>query len=103
MPLDSVAGLRSFPETQKQVTDVNAGMRTAPLVDRKKFNADLENIVINALTGASIARNEFIASNPSGMGAADQKLWGKRPSASDYSYGERVALYLGMAIHIARK
>lgn len=59
------------------------------------FDPELENIVIKALTGASIARNEYIAASKK-----DREAFKGRASTSDYAYGERVALYLSMAIHI---
>lgn len=88
--------------TKTRLASVHKGVRLAGAVDRSKFNPDLENIVIKALTGAAIARNEYIAADPPTMSSAEQKMWGKRASTNDYSYGERVALYLSFAIHIAR-
>jgi hypothetical protein len=104
-PINELATVNSlnipFTSTQSRLTKVNAGIKVGSLVDRKKFNPDLENIVIKALTGASITRNEFIPDDPPTMDATAKQTWGKRASTSDYSYGERVALYLAMAIHIA--
>jgi Domain of unknown function (DUF4157) len=90
-----------FTGTQSRLTQINAGQRVGGLVNRATFSPDLENIVIKALTGASITRNEFISANPSAMNAQDQKQWGRRASTNDYSYGERTALYLSMGIHLA--
>jgi hypothetical protein len=90
-----------FTGTQSRLNQVNAGMRTGGMVDRSQFSPDLENIVIKALTGAAITRNEFIPANPPTMNAAEQKKWGRRPSKSDYSFGERAALYLAMGMHLA--
>jgi len=87
----------TFADTKKRLEELNKGIRTNTQVDRKKFNPDLENIVIKALTGAAITRNEFIAGSP----AMTHPQWKKRASKSEYSYGERVALYLSMGIHIA--
>ena len=53
---------------------------------------------IKALTGASIARNEFFSLSAK---ARDVANWKARASTSDYSMGERVALYLSFGIHIA--
>lgn len=92
----------SFASTESRLGQITAGERVGKLVDKKKFKPELENIVIKALTGASITRNEFIAGNPAGMGPGDIKTWGKRTSTSDWSYGERVALYLSMGIHLAK-
>jgi hypothetical protein len=54
--------------------------------------------VNKALTGASIARNEFFSLSAKGRGDAK---WQARASTSDYSMGERVALYLSFGMHIA--
>ncbi len=61
----------------------------------------LENMVIKALTGTAVTLNMFIAGNPPTMGRAKRQYWGSRASTSDYTYGDRAALYLSMAIHIA--
>ena len=107
-PFNELADVAPFGQTsigtstQKRLAQVHKGIGVAGLVNRATFNPDLENIVIKALTGAAITRNEYIAGNPATMGPFDIKKWGKRASTSDYSYGERVALYLAFAIHIAR-
>jgi hypothetical protein len=92
--------------TQARLAQIHSGaggsIRTGHLVNRRRYNPDLENIIIKALAGASIARNEYIAANPSGMSAAQQTQWRRRASTNDYSYGERAALYLSLAIHIAQ-
>lgn len=108
-PFNELADVLPFKQTdigtstKARLAQVHQGkdIRVAGLVDRSKFNPDLENIVIKALTGAAITRNEYIPANPAGMNAADKKKWGKRGRTTDYSYGERVALYLSFAIHIA--
>ncbi len=87
--------------TQTRLTEIDSTRRVAGLVDRAFFDPDLENIIIKAMTGASITRNEFIAGDPPTMDATDQQTWGSRPTTDAWSYGERVALYLSMAIHIA--
>lgn len=89
--------------TKTRLDQVHKGkdIRVSSLVDRGKCNPDLENIVIKALTGTAITRNEYIPANRTGMSAADKTKWGKRAKTTDYSYGERVALYLSFAIHIA--
>ncbi len=87
--------------TQTRTRQIEGGLAVGSMIDRANFDPHLENIVIKGLTGASIARNEFIASNPSSMSAAEIQTWSGRPTTSDYSIGERVALYLSMAIHIA--
>ena len=76
-------------------------MPTGGLVNSPKFSPDLENIVIKALTGASITRNEFIAGDPGTMSSGNKKEWQSRASTNEYSYGERTALYLSMGIHLA--
>jgi hypothetical protein len=109
-PFNELADVSPFTQkdigtsTKTRLAQVHKGkdIRVSGLVDRSKFNPDLENIVIKALTGAAITRNEYIPANPAGMSAADKKKWGKRAKTTDYSYGERVALYLSFAIHIAR-
>ncbi|MEO5928436.1 MAG: DUF4157 domain-containing protein [Candidatus Kapaibacterium sp.] len=90
-----------FTGTQTRLDQVNNGIEVASEVDRANFNPDLENIVVKALTGATIVRNEYIAANPRAMNAVDRQQWQGRPSTSDYSYGERAALYLSMGIHLA--
>lgn len=84
------------------MTQLNQQYRVSSLVNRRSFNPDLENIVIKAVTGAQIYRNEFLPANPRTMSAADRQNWGRRASTSAYSYGERVALYLTIGIHIAQ-
>ena len=76
----------------------NKGIEVAGQVDRKLFNPDLENIVIKAMTGTQVARNEYIPASKSARAGAK---WKARASADKYSFGERVALYYAMAIHIA--
>jgi hypothetical protein len=88
--------------TQTRVSQVNQGIGVAGQVNRAAFNPDLENIVFKALTGAAITRNEYIAGSPSTMTQAALQQWMRRNSTSDYSYGERAALYLSMGIHIAQ-
>lgn len=92
--------------TRTRLAQIHSGaggsIRVGGLVNRRRYNPDLENIIIKALAGASIARNEYIAANPAGMSAAQQTQWRGRASTNDYSYGERAALYLSMAIHIAQ-
>ena len=108
-PFNELADVLPFKQkdigtsTKTRLVQVHKGkdIRVSGLVDRSKFNPDLENIVIKALTGAVITRNEYIPANPAGMSAADKMKWGKRAKTTDYSYGERVALYLSFAIHIA--
>ncbi len=90
-----------FTGTQSRLTQLNSQERVAGLVDRRNFNPDLENIVIKAITGASLTRNEFIANNPHTMSAAEKQSWGRRATNNDYSFGERTALYLSMGIHLA--
>lgn len=108
-PFNELADVLPFKQkdigtsTKIRLDQVHKGkdIRVSGLVDRSKFNPDLENIVIKALTGTAITRNEYIPANPTGMSAADKTKWGKRAKTTDYSYGERVALYLSFAIHIA--
>ena len=76
-----------------------AGSKTsafAGFADRDKFNPDLENIVIKALTGASIARNEFFSLSAK---ARDDANWEGPREHEHYLAG--VALYLSFAMHIA--
>jgi hypothetical protein len=88
-----------FSGTQARLEQVNKGIGIAGFADRAKFDPDLENIVIKALTGASILRNEFIPGKPL---PREDPQWKKRPDKDHYSYGERVALYFSFAIHIAQ-
>lgn len=87
--------------TETRMEQIESGLRVAGLIDRTHFDPHLENIVIKALTGATVTRTEFIAQNPPTMNAIDIQTWSGRPTTSDYSFGERIALYLSMAIHIA--
>lgn len=68
----------------------------APFSGAGLFDPELENIVIKALTGTTLTRNEYIAASKKGRAA-----FAGRASTNDYSFGERIALYLSMAIHIA--
>lgn len=81
---------------------IEAGLDTGGQVDRGNFAPHLENIVIKAMTGASLTRNRFIAANPAGMDAATVQQYSGRPDNDSYSIGDRIALYLSMAIHIAQ-
>jgi hypothetical protein len=87
--------------TQARVDQIHAGRRTAGAVDTQgTFNPALEDIVIKALTGATVARTQFIAGDPATMTEEEQKEWKGRATKSAYSFGERIALYLALAIHI---
>ena len=86
------------PGTQARLDQANKGIEVAGQVDRKLFNPDLENIVIKAMTGTQVARNEYI---PASETDRAKEPWIARPSKDQYSFGERVALYFAMAIHIA--
>lgn len=88
--------------TQARLGQIESGLRSSSQVDRTNFDPHLENIVIKAITGATVARNEFIAANPATMGPIARQTWGSRPTTADYSFGERIALYFSMAIHIAQ-
>jgi hypothetical protein len=85
------------PGTQARLDEANKHIEVAGQVDRKLFNPDLENIVIKALTGTQIARNEYI---PKSKADRAKKPWTARKNTGEYSFGERVALYFAMAIHI---
>lgn len=87
-----------FTGTEARLGQINKGIRIGGQIDRSKFAPDLENIVVKALTGTSIMRNDFIAATDA---ARNDAQWKSRPSTTSYSFGERVALYLSMAIHIA--
>lgn len=101
--ITQVGGLSpQFSSTQGRLTQLNQQYSVSSQVNRRSFNPDLENIVIKAVTGAQIYRNEFLPANPRTMSAADRQNWGRRASTSAYSYGERVALYLTIGIHIAQ-
>lgn len=108
-PFNEFAGVAPFRQsrigtgTQTRLAQIHStGIRVGGLVNRRRFNPDLENIVIKALTGSVIARNEYIAADPAAMSVAQQRLWRSRATSNDYSYGERTALYLSMAMHIAK-
>ena len=85
-----------FTETEAQLKAINKGISIAPFSGAGLFDPELENIVIKALTGTTLTRNEFIAASKK-----DREAYKGRASTNDYSYGERIALYLSMAIHIA--
>jgi hypothetical protein len=85
-----------YTESQAQLTAINAGISIAPFSGAGLFDPELENIIIKALTGTTLARNEYIAAKKK-----DRPSSNGRASTSDYAFGERIALYLSMAIHIA--
>jgi hypothetical protein len=90
------------PDTKKRIGDVNKQYDSAKEVKAGgKFKPELENVVIKAMTGAALVR-EFIGKSPATMSAAKKKEWVSRPSLSDYSGGERAALYFTLGIHIAK-
>jgi hypothetical protein len=101
-PFNELAATKALPiaspGTQSRLDDVNSKSEVAGEVDRKLFNPDLENIVIKALTGTQVLKNEYIPRSAKDRGDSQ---WKARASASDYSFGERIALYTSMAIHIA--
>ncbi len=98
-----VGGLSpGFSGTQRRLSQVNRQYRISLLANRRRFNPDLENIVVKALSGAMIFRNMFLPANPQTMSLADRRVWGRRASTSNYSTGERTALYLTMGIHLAQ-
>lgn len=85
-----------FTETEAQLKAINKGIAIAPFSGAGLFDPELENIVIKALTGTTLARNEYIAASKKA-----REAFKGRTSTNDYSFGERIALYLSMAIHIA--
>jgi hypothetical protein len=101
-PFNEMADTKSpsiaYTGTRTRLEQVNKGIGIAGFADRTKFDPDLENIVIKAMTGASVFRNEFVTGSPIPRDASD---WKSRAKKTDYSFGERVALYLSFAIHIA--
>lgn len=96
-----LSGLLIGGGTQARMTGIESGLQVAPMVNLAQFDPHLENIVIKALTGATVARTEFIAAGPATMNAVDRQTWSGRATTGDYSIGERIALYLSLAIHIA--
>jgi hypothetical protein len=95
--LKAVAALAiPFTETEAQLKAINKGISIAPFSGAGLFDPELENIVIKALTGTTLTRNEYIAASKKG-----REAFKGRASTNDYSFGERIALYLSMAIHIA--
>ena len=95
--LKAVAGLTiPFTETEAQLKAINKGIAIAPFSGAGLFDPELENIVIKALTGAALTRNRYIAASKKG-----REAFKGRASTNDYAIGERIALYLSMAIHIA--
>lgn len=101
--LQSIKALNiPFTETQARLTQIStSGRRVSGLVDRAKFSPDLENITIKILTNALAVRNEFIAADPKNMDASTSKQWRGRAKTTEYSYGERLALYLSMGVRMA--
>ncbi|MGB3074847.1 MAG: DUF4157 domain-containing protein [Chitinophagales bacterium] len=67
--------------------------RVGPLADYVHFSPALENIVIKAFTGASMYK-EF-------LGSKSDAQWASRKVDTDYSFGDRIALYFSFAIHVA--
>jgi hypothetical protein len=95
--LKAVAALAiPFTETETQLKAINKGISIAPFSGAGLFDPELENIVIKALTGTTLTRNEYIAASKKG-----REAFKGRASTNDYSFGERIALYLSMAIHVA--
>ncbi|MEM7427268.1 MAG: DUF4157 domain-containing protein [Pseudomonadota bacterium] len=87
--------------TEARMRQVESGLRSGSMVDRTNFDPHLENIVIKALTGTTVARNHYIDRNPARMTRTERNMWRGRPSIGVYSFSERIALYLSFAIHIA--
>ena len=85
-----------FTDTEAQLKAINQGISIAPFSGAGLFDPELENIVIKALTGATLTRNRFIAASKK-----KREEFKGRASTNDYSMGERIALYLSMAIHIS--
>lgn len=88
--------------TQKRIHDIEKNLETGPYVDRKNFDPHLENIVIKAMTGTALARNRFLAADPPKMTGRTAAAYKGRATKDDYSIGDRIALYVSMAIHIAQ-
>ena len=94
--LKAVAALGiPFTETETQLKALNKAIPVAPFSGAGLFDPELENIVIKALTGATLTRNEYIAASKKG-----REAFKGRASTNDYAFGERIALYLSFAIHI---
>ena len=85
--------------TEARMAQVERTHAVNPLVDRGRYDPGLENIIVKAMTGAAITRNEYLTT-PRARRSAPQ--WRSRASTNDYSFGERAALYLSLAIHIAQ-
>jgi hypothetical protein len=85
----------SFGSTQALLDDVHKSLRSAPYSGKGLFDPELENAIIKALTGTALARNEYMAKSKK-----DREAYGGRPTTNDYSMGDRIALYLALAIHI---
>ena len=101
--MESVRAINSpHTSTEDRLNDIEKGRRVAPNVDEVNFDPSLENIVVKAMTGCGIMKNEFMAENPKSMKKDRVDYWSGRPTTSDYSYGERTALYFSMAVHIAK-
>jgi hypothetical protein len=88
--------------TNARIDEIDKKSEVAGNVDKVKFNPGMENIVLKAMTGCGILRNQFIAGSPKTMAPPDVTKWSGRPTTADYSIGERTALYFTMAIHIAK-
>jgi hypothetical protein len=85
-----------FTDTEAQLKAVNKGIAISPFSGAGLFDPELENIIIKALTGTTVMRNKFIAAS-----TKDREAFKGRASTNDYAFGERIALYVSMAIHIA--
>lgn len=67
--------------------------RVGPLADYTNFSPALENIVIKAFTGVSMYKTF--------LGSKSDVQWASRKAITDYSFGERIALYFSFAVHVA--
>jgi hypothetical protein len=84
--------------TEVRLAQVNRTYRVNSLVDRSRYGPELENVIVKAMVGAAITRNEYLVASRRARAGSQ---WRSRPSTNDWSYGERAALYLSLAVHIA--
>lgn len=92
-------GGTSLPGTRARQDVIDTQYRVHTQV-RPGYDHRLDNAVIKALTSVADVR-QFLSQNPPGMGRIRRREWTGRASMSDYSGGERAALYLALAIHVA--
>jgi hypothetical protein len=97
IPLSATKSQLDKTVDQYRVTHLDPGKYQLGY-DASKWDRSLENIVVKTLFSASTVLKDYIGAP---VNKREEETWKKRPSNRDYSWGERQALYLSLAIHIA--